>query len=210
MLIRPLKTRFNQCLSSIGWFCVIALFSGCSTNVQVQASFPTPLVNSLPYTLAVHYPESFQQYSYEEQDDKRGSRTIGIGNAQIKLFDTMLLAMFDNVVKTEQPVAGTDADLLLTITVDEFQYTVPKETKIDMYEVWIKYNLQLFDSNDQLIADWLLSAYGKAPLEMMQTESNALNQAMIVALRDAGASFSLKFSKVPEVRRWLAQHKRDI
>ena len=75
-----------------------------------------------------------------------------------------------------------------------------------MYEVWIKYNLQLFDNNDQLIADWLLTAYGKALSEMMQTESNALNQAMIVALRDAGASFSLKFSKVPEIRRWLGDN----
>lgn len=200
--------KLKTLLKSLGKILpVLAIvLSGCSSQVEVQGSFPTPVVGQLPYTLGIHYPQSFSNYTYIENNKDRASRTIGIGSAQVNLFSTVLPSMFKKVipvsdinnVATTQPV-----DLVLTVDVDDFQYTVPKETRVDMYEVWIKYNLRLFDPQGQLIADWLLTAYGKSPDELMQSESEAINQAMIVALRDAGASFSLSFNQVPEIRQWL-------
>ena len=188
---------------------LVLLLSGCATKVEVSGNFPTPIFHQMPLTVGVYYPPTFSQYTYQETNENRSDRTIGIGSAQVQLFQTILPSIFKGVVpmtsvkatNTEQPV-----DLVLTMTVDDFQYTVPGETRIDMYEVWIKYNLQLFDPQGQLIADWILTAYGKSPTAMLKSEGAAINEAMIVALRDAGAGFAMSFDKVPEIRQWL-QHR---
>jgi hypothetical protein len=188
------------------------LLSGCATKVEVVGNFPKPIVNQLPLTLGVYYPPLFSNYRYIETNDDRGDRSIGIGNAQRSLFNTVLPALFKQVVTVDtvtNPSSAQPLDLVITMTVDDFQYTVPAETKIDMYEVWVKYNMQLFDPQGQLIADWILTAYGKSPSEMMKGEGESLNQAMIVALRDAGAGFALSFKKVPEIRQWLAQRQKS-
>ncbi|MCJ8274767.1 MAG: hypothetical protein MJK04_35875, partial [Psychrosphaera sp.] len=172
---------------------LVLLLSGCATKVEVSGNFPTPIFHQMPLTVGVYYPPTFSQYTYQETNENRSDRTIGIGSAQVQLFQTILPSIFKGVVpmtsvkatNTEQPV-----DLVLTMTVDDFQYTVPGDTRIDMYEVWIKYNLQLFDPQGQLIADWILTAYGKSPTAMLKSEGAAINEAMIVALRDAGAGFA--------------------
>lgn len=191
---------------------IVTLLGGCATNVQVVATFPKPIVNQLPYTIGVYYPTEFSQYQYTEANEERSDMTIGMGTAQVSLFNTVLPALFKQTVRVNQaenPQTPTPVDLVITMSVDDFQYTIPAETRIDMYEVWVKYNLQLFDPQGQLIADWLLTAYGKTPSEMMKSESEAINQAMIVALRDAGAKFTITFNKVPEVRQWLEQRQKS-
>lgn len=192
--------------------CLTILLGGCATRVEVTGNFPPPIIDQLPLTVGVHYQPVFSEYSYKEQSESRSGRSIGIGAAQVRLFSTLLPAMFEKVVvvdKLEKDQPTDAVDLVLTMTVDDFQYTVPKETKVEMYEVWIKYNLQLFDAQGQLIADWILTAYGKTPSEVFQTEGDALNSAMVVALRDAGAGFSLGFTRVPEVKQWLEQRSRS-
>ncbi|NQZ09970.1 MAG: hypothetical protein HRT35_22705 [Algicola sp.] len=190
---------------------LVLLLSGCATKVEVSGNFPTPVFHQMPLTVGVYYPPTFSQYTYHETNENRSDRTFGIGSAQVKLFQTILPSIFKSVVpmtsvntpNLEQPV-----DLVLTMTVDDFQYTVPGDTRIDMYEVWIKYNMQLFDPQGQLIADWILTAYGKSPTAMLKSEGAAINEAMIVALRDAGAGFAMSFDKVPEIRQWL-QHRAN-
>ncbi len=185
---------------------VVLLLSGCATKVEVSGNFPKPIFHQIPLSVGVFYPELFSQYTYQEANEDRSDRTIGIGTAQVQLFRTILPSIFKNVVpvaSAKSPNPAQPIDLVLTMAVDDFQYTVPSETRIDMYEVWIKYNLQLFDPQGQLIADWILTAYGKSPTAMMKSEGAAINEAMIVALRDAGAGFAMSFDKVPEIRQWL-------
>lgn len=202
----------NRGLCGLVLFALVGLVSGCATKVEVTGNFPKPIFNQLPLTIGVYYPPLFSQYTYQEANEDRSDRTIGIGNAQVQLFSTILPAIFQNVVpvsQAESPTAAQPLDLVLTMSVDDFQYTVPGETKINMYEVWIKYNMRLLDPQGQLIADWILTAYGKSPTEMMKSEGAALNEAMIVALRDAGASFSMSLDRVPEIRQWLAQRSKQ-
>lgn len=207
------KQRLKTVQKSIyGLLAVVMLLGGCATQVEVEGNFPTPIVNQLPLTVGIYYPPAFSGYKYEEQSESRSDRSIGIGAAQVQLFSTILPALFEKVVPVGNPQDGATTelvDLVLTLNVDDFQYTLPKETQVKMYEVWIKYNLQLFDPQGQLIADWLLSAYGKTPTALLKTEGSALNEAMIVALRDAGAVFSIGFKQVPEIKQWLEQRNRS-
>jgi hypothetical protein len=206
------KEQFSFTQISLSIMCLVIVLSGCSTKINVKGNFPKPVVHQMPLAIGVHFPVAFSEYRYIEQSETRSDRDIGIGQAQVQLFSTILPAMFKSVVPVAKPEKGqvTDAvDLILSFSVDDFQYSVPKETRVEMYEVWIKYNLQLFDPQGQLIADWLLTAYGKTPVEMLKTEGDALNAAMVVALRDAGAGFSLNFTKVPEIKQWLQQRSNS-
>jgi hypothetical protein len=192
---------------------LLALFllGGCTHTLIVDGRFPSPLVSEMPYTVGVFYPEEFRAYRYEEQSEDRAKWIIDMGEAQADMFATVLPGMFSKVVELEQlPAAGETpeggaVDLVIKPVMQDFQYTLPSETKVKVYEIWLKYNVQVFDPEGQLIADWILTAYGKTPTGFMQSDEAALNQAVVVALRDAGANLSLNFARVPEVRAWLAQ-----
>jgi len=184
---------------------ILLITAGCTSTLQVEGEFPRPVIHQLPLQVAVHYQDDFRRYRYVEKSEKRSKWEIDIGNAQVALFDTVLPAMFENVVQVSgiSPQENSDIDLFFEPYVEEFQYNMPRETKVNMFEVWIKYNMKVYDGQGALIADWILTAYGKTPTAFMKSEENALNEAMIIALRDVGAGLSLKFSHIPEINSWL-------
>ena len=96
-------------------------------------------------------------------------------------------------------------DIVFLPATEEFQLALPSKTKLDVFEVWVKYNLRISDSEGEGIADWILTSYGKTPTRTMRSVENSINQAAVVALRDFASSFTLGFSQVPEIRQWLSQ-----
>lgn len=193
---------------------LVAALSGCTHTLIVEGQFPSPLVSQIPATVGLHLPPEFRDYRYIEDSADRAKWIIDMGEAQTGMFQTVLPGMFNqvqelnNLPSAEQlgdaPMMGVD--FIITPRIEEFQYTLPSETKIKVYEIWLKYNVQVFDGRGSVIADWILTAYGKTPTGFMQSDETALNQAIVVALRDAGANLALNFANVPEVRAWLAQH----
>ena len=57
------------------------------------------------------------------------------------------------------------------------------------------------------IDNWFLPAYGKTPDSMMLSRTNAIHQAAVVALRDAGAKLLLDFYRIPAVHGWLEKRE---
>lgn len=190
----------------LAWLATLTLLSGCGTTLEVKGEFPTPLIDPLSHSLGVNYLPQFSQFEYVEQSEERDDWKIGIGNAQKQLFNQVLSAMFSEIVMVDTPEAKL-TELVLQPTLEEFQYNTPRETNVKMYEVWMKYNLKVYNQQGQLIADWIMTAYGKTPSAFMQTDQAALNEALVVALRDAGARMSLSFRHVPEIKKWLAQQQ---
>lgn len=189
---------------------LLTLLGGCTHTLIVDGEFPAPLVPQIPVDLGVVYPEEFTAYRYEEQAEDRAKWIIDMGEAQTEMFATVLPGMFKKVavvpaVPTAEQAAPAGVDLIIRPSMEELQYTLPAETRIKVYEIWLKYNVQVFDPSGTLIADWMLTAYGKTPSGFMQSDEAALNQAVVVALRDAGANLSLNFARVPEIRAWLAR-----
>lgn len=194
-------------------FLVLAgALSGCTHTLIVEGKFPPPLVNEIPLVVGLHLPSEFKSYRYVEASADRAKWIIDMGEAQTSMFQTVLPGMFGQVRELSSlPFEAADSskmpdvDFVITPRIEEFQYTLPSETKIKVYEIWLKYNVQVFDKQGMLIADWILTAYGKTPSGFMQSDEAALNQAVVVALRDAGANLAMNFANVPEVRAWLAQ-----
>jgi len=187
---------------------VALALSGCGvSNVVIEGNFPTPNINKIPVAVAVYYDDALREYSYMEYSET-GQEEFNIesGQSHIELFNAVLPAMFDRVIVVDSledaRVEGVDA--VFAPAIEEFQLALPAKTKLDIYEVWIKYNMRLLTAEGDYIADWILTSYGKTPTETFRSAADGINEAAVVALRDLASSFSLSFGQVPEVRDWLS------
>ena len=199
-MMAGLGTRVLAVLAAIS-------LSACGVNnVVIQGSFPTPNISPLPLSVAVFYDSALTEFAYIEYSETGTEEyNIASGQSHVELFNAVLPAMFDEVVVVgsleEAEMLGVDA--IFAPLIEEFQLALPSKTKLDVYEVWIKYNMRLMAADGEYIADWVLTSYGKTPTESMRSAESAINDAAVVALRDLASSFSLSFTQVPEVRDWL-------
>ena len=188
-------------------FLLVAL-SGCGvSNVVIEGSFPTPNINKIPLDIAVYYDDALSEFSYMEYSET-GQEEFNIesGQSHIELFNAVLPGMFDRVIVLDnlEDARSEGVDVVFTPEIEEFQLALPGKTKLDVYEVWIKYNMRLLTAEGDHIADWVLTSYGKTPTANLRSTADGINEATIVALRDLASSFSLSFGQVPEVRDWLS------
>lgn len=230
-------------------FSLINLLGGCSNSINVNSTFPKPIVPVLPANIIGVYNDELSSFSYKEEEKNREKWKIKAGKAHITLFNTIFESMFsqfdhqitnwpsDNKSANRKPNNNKSnrnksnrnksnnksddskpnekdkdkttlkkADLYIVPYIKEFQYSSPKETRLNVYEVWFKYNIKVYDNQRSLIADWIMSSYGKTPTAMLKSKDKAMEQAVVMSLRDLGASLSLGFQRVPEVRDWLASN----
>ena len=178
------------------------LAGGCATHVEVNGSFPEPLSQRLPVTALVVFDEAFRSHRFENADDGR-EVSVAVGQTQVDLFTAVLNGMFKHVTFADSLPDSAEVDLMIMPVVDEVQISMPYQTRLKVYEVWVRYNLRVFEGSGEPLADWIMSAYGKTPTRFLKSSGDALNQAALVAMRDAGAHFIIGFSRVPEIRFWL-------
>lgn len=124
------------------------------------------------------------------------------------LFSTVFDSLFEQYIEVENfEDVPSDFHGIISPSVQEVQITLPQQTRSDYYEVWIRYQLQLWDQSGELVHSWPLAAYGKANKNNYPTLSRAsaaaLHDAAEFALRDAAASMSFYFAKEPQVQSWL-------
>mgnify|MGYP005861634189 CR=1 FL=1 len=186
---------------------VILLF-GCSTNVTVNGDYPTALVARQPLSVGLVLSDSFSNYHFTSEKDSRQPVTMALGASQVTLFNRVFTDMFQSSATLQTLPTGKNAlDLMIVPEITEVQLATPMETRLNVYEVWLKYNLKVYDGNGQPVADWMMSAYGKTQSRFLKSDEEALNQATVVALRDAGARLLTGFQKIPEIRQWLANRQ---
>ena len=197
----------NMCFGMAVLLVALSL-SGCGvSNVVIEGSFPTPNINKIPVAVAVYYDDALREFSYIEYSETgREEFNIESGQSHMELFNAVLPAMFDRVIVVDnlEDARAEGVDAVFAPAIEEFQLALPAKTKLDVYEVWIKYNMRLLTAEGDYIADWILTSYGKTPTETFRSAADGINEAAVVALRDLASSFSLSFGQVPEVRDWLS------
>ena len=198
------KLSYYKVLSLI---LITSLMGSCGvSNLVIEGSFPTPNINKIPLSMAIFYDDALKEFSYMEYSETgREEINIESGDSHIRLFNAVLPAMFDQVVEIEgmDDPKVQEVDAVFSPTIEEFQLALPEKTKLDVYEVWIKYNMRIVDRGGNTLADWVLTSYGKTPTATFLSVEDGINEAAIVALRDLASSFSLNFSQFPEVQDWL-------
>ena len=195
--MRPLTISLVSCF----------LVSCGVSNLVIQGNFPTPNINKIPLSVAVYYDDALRAFSYMEYSETgREEINIESGESHIRLFNAVLPAMFEEVIEVEgfDDPNVQDVDAVFAPVIEEFQLALPEKTKLEVYEVWIKYNMRILNSSGVSLADWVVTSYGKTPTETFLSVEDGINDAAIVALRDLASSFSLNFTRVPEVQDWLS------
>jgi hypothetical protein len=203
-----MKTTVLNLRNAVAFLAGALLLMSCGvSNVVIQGSYPSPNVASLPIDVAVVYDEALRSFHYIEYSETGNEEyNIASGESHIALFNAVLPAMFNSVVTVDsvEEAQALGVDAIFVPAIDEFQLALPNKTKLDVFEVWIRYNMRLLAEDGAPIADWVLTSYGKTPTENLRGTTTAINEAAVVALRDLASSFSLSFGQVPEVRDWLA------
>ncbi|MEH6616661.1 MAG: hypothetical protein V7699_02380 [Porticoccus sp.] len=183
------------------------LTGACSTDIIVDGDYPSALTRQLPHHVGLVLDDTFTHYTFESSQEQEV--TMALGESQIELFNQIFGDMFESKTRlnTINQASTSKVDLVVVPHVEEVQLAMPFETRLNVFEVWLKYNLQVFDSEGEPIADWLMTSYGKTQSRLMTSEKEALNQATTEALRDAGVQLVIGFHRVPEIRDWLASQQ---
>lgn len=173
------------------------LLSACANTVTVKSDIPSPLVERLPISAKMSYTDKFKEYTYQEAEKGRSLKSLDFSTAQVDMFDKIFGRLL-NLVSSEEPV-----DLTIEPEILDFQYTAPRETKLKLYEVWLKYRLKLTGRDEKKLADWTIKGYGKTPTGTLTSASSAFNAATNVALRDVGAQLSIRLPNQSAIKGLL-------
>ena len=188
------------------------VLGGCGgANVLVETTVPTPLVDPLPLTMGVHFDASLTDYVHEEDLELYGKFRIELGSTQVPVFERVFDAMFARTEHLESLDApSADVDAIIVPVVEELAVLDPRpDPQRLLRESGIKYKIDIYDPNGELLSSWPLPAYGKSNSRnfgFMESSSDlGLNEATIWALRDAAAHFAFYFPQAPEIRTLAAR-----
>jgi len=191
-------------MKKIGGLILIVLLAGCSSSasVKITSSFPSVLSEPKPINASILIEDSFATYVGTPNKNTQ----IDIGASQVNLLNRAFSGLFDNVdFVTSLDQVTAETDLIITPSVIEVQLSTPSDNYLNVFEVWIKYNLDIQAKDGALITNWFMPAYGKTPNSFMADKEKAIEQATIIALRDAGAKLMLDFYRIPAINDWLSR-----
>lgn len=175
-----------------------------SVHVKVDSQFPSVVFEAREVPASIVFSPEFQTY-VAFQD---AVISIDIGSAQTDLLTKAFSGLFTRVeVVSSREEVSFDSGMVITPSVREVQLSTPSENYLNVYEVWIKYNLEIESVSGDPIDNWFMPVYGKTPDSFMISRSEAIEEATIIALRDAGAKLLLDFFRIPSVYSWIEQQQ---
>lgn len=179
--------------------------TGCGgSQVIVESSFPTPLIEPLPVNMGIIIPDELYNFIYTEDIPDQSLWTIALGDANVAMLEPLFKGMFRQTRDVES-LAGAAGDGgldgVIEPKLEKFEFDVPNGERDEFVEVWLQYQITVYELNGGTVIQWPVSGYGKS--ELLRDPEDAVQRAAIVAMREAGATISTKFSEQPQVKAWL-------
>ena len=187
------SSTFNT--ASIAVF--LTALGACSSQVTVNdPSIPDPIVERIPISVAVKFPDVFEHFVHEEQVIDKEKWTVDLGRSNALLFTKLFGAMFNDLTIIDNDVDARDLpiDALIEPSIDAFEFSVPSQSQTSSFAVWIRYRIKIFDSEGKVFVNWPISAYGKS-LSTAMGGDDALHRAAVLAMRDAAALIIMQMDK---------------
>lgn len=197
-------------LRRLGVAACCSWLAGCASEVTVDASFPTPLVEPLPVRMGLLFDDALHNYVHSEEIPRQAEYTIELGAANVAMLSPLFDTMFATTRRVESmPVTsiGGDIDGVIKPDLEKFEFDVPLGERDEFVEVWMQYRLSLFEPEGELVADWEVSGYGRS--EFSGNRTDALHRAAVVAMREVGATISTEFAMQPAVSYWLEETQNE-
>jgi hypothetical protein len=192
--------RFHKTLSVVA---IVGVISGCGSQVSIDdPTIPEALIDKLPMKVGGRYPEAFDHFVHEERVIGKEKWTIDLGASNRLLFTQLFSSMFTDfeVVDAGVDIRDLGLDALIEPSIDAFEFSVPKQSQTEEFAVWIRYRIKIFDGEGNQVANWPISAYGKAQTTMF-TGDAALRRAAVLAMRDAAALVIMQMDKATGISK---------
>jgi hypothetical protein len=184
--------RVVQCVGLCATVIAVLLLAGCAKSVQVESSFPKPLVQPYPLVVGIRYPASLTGFSHTEESANEPEIVISLGTANVDMFRALFNGMFAETVELgSDPNAPVPAsiDLVIEPTLADLEIASPGKSGTDQYTVWLNYNLRLSRPDGTLLGDWKVTAYGQRDQGSMgMGGEDAVNGATILPAATAPKS----------------------
>jgi hypothetical protein len=160
------------------------------------------LIVKLPVTVALFMPEQFAQYIHKEE--RWGTDwNIHIGKAQTDAMSQLVNSMFDKVIVVESLAAGgalgSGIAAIIEPSVEEYAFVTPRDAGSPFFAVSIKYRVNVYMPDGKLADSWGFTGYGTSPAGGL-SNTEPLQNATALAMRDAGAKLVVEFRDQPVVR----------
>lgn len=185
--------------------------AGCASEVTVEASFPTPLVERLPVSMGLLFDEELNSYVHDEELPQQSQYTIRLGDANVAMLSPLFDSMFTSTRRVDAlPVEGSSGaalDGVIKPELETFEFEVPAGERDEFVEVWMQYRIRLYEPGGELVAEWPVSGYGRK--EFGGDRTDALNTAAVVAMREVGATISTEFATQPAISYWLEETQNE-
>lgn len=185
--------------------------AGCASEVTVDATFPTPLVEPLPVSMGLLFDEDLNNYVHDEELPQRSRYTIRLGDANVAMLSPLFDSMFTATRRVDAlPVessSGAALDGIIEPALEKFEFEVPAGERDEFVEVWMQYRIKLYEPGGDLVAEWPVSGYGRMEFSGDRTES--LHTAAVVAMREVGATISTEFATQPAISYWLEETQNE-
>lgn len=183
------------------------LLAGCgAVQVQPQSQLPPPLIDRLPATVAIYYPEEFRGYSHQEERYQVKYEVL-LGPAHVTKLRRLLEAMFTRVIEVDDPAHALAADpsvlMVLEPRFEDYAFLTPRDMAGDFFTVTIRYRLNVFNPQGERVDGYVFTGYGREKTGMLAS-TDPLVIATQKAMRDAGAKLAVEFTSQDTVRRLLA------
>jgi hypothetical protein len=182
-----------------------ACLAGCGgSEVIVESVFPRPLIEPLPVSMGVVIPDELYNFIYTEDIPDQSLWTIALGDANVAMLGPIFEGMFQQTRDIDSlALAAGDSTLdgVIEPKLEKFEFDVPQGERDKFVEVWLQYEITVYEPDGATVIEWPVSGYGKSELE--RDAEDAVQRAAVVAMREAGATIATKFSEQPQIKEWL-------
>lgn len=188
--------------------CLLAPLFGCTYTFKIENTVPTPLIEPLPINASIYYPSSILDYEYREEHPDSTVYVNQIGPAQQTLFDQLFGSLFTSVERISdlniETLDKKSTDVIITLTVDDYALSKPRDNGLGFYEATIRYGLSLYTSHGELIAAWSVNGYGRDRRRRF-LPFEAAAEATGEAMRDAATLIAVELGATPEIKSIIRQ-----
>jgi hypothetical protein len=179
--------------------------AGCGgSQVIVESTFPRPIIEPLPVSMGVVMPDELYNFIYTEDIPDQSLWTIALGDANVAMLAPLFEVMFRDTTDLDSlalAAADTTLDGVIEPKLEKFEFDVPQGERDKFVEVWLQYEITVYEPGGATVIEWPVSGYGKS--ELLHDPEDAVQRAAVVAMREAGATIATKFSDQPQIKEWL-------
>jgi len=193
----------SRLINSLSLLSIVTVLAACGSQVAIKdPTIPDPLIDKLPMKVAGRYPEQFDHFVHEERVIGKEKWTIDLGASNKLLFNQLFGSMFTEyqVIDADTDARDLGIDALIEPSIDAFEFSVPNQSQSEEFAVWIRYRIHIYDGQGNQVANWPISAYGKALTTTFGGDS-ALRRAAVLAMRDAAALIIMQMDKATGISK---------